>query len=113
MGKQLDPPGYALFMPLMTGAEKYTAIPVPALVIFANPHSQGAWVDNNTDPLVQAAAKTYSNALAALTEKQEKALKDGLPAARVITVPDANHYVYLSNEAEVIRDLSAFIADLR
>ena len=113
VGKQFDLPGYALFMPLMTGAEKYTAIPVPALVIFANPHSQGAWVDNNTDPSVQASAKAYSNALMALTEKQEKAVKDGLPTARVITVPDANHYVYLSNEAEVLRDLGAFLADLR
>jgi len=113
VGKQLDLPGYALFVPLMTGTKKYTEIPVPALVIFANPHSQGAWVDNNTDPSVQAAAKAYSNALTALTEKQEKAVKDGLPMARVITVPDANHYVYLSNEAEVLKDLRAFLADLR
>jgi pimeloyl-ACP methyl ester carboxylesterase len=113
VGKQLDLPGYALFMPLMTGAEKYTAIPVPALVFFANPHSQGAWVDNNTDPAVQTAAKAYSDVLAALTEKQEKAVKDGLPMARVITVPGAHHYVYLSNEAEVLRALGAFLADLR
>jgi non-heme chloroperoxidase len=108
-----DPPGYALFMPLFTSAEKYTAIPVPALVIFANPHSQGAWVDNNTDPAVQAAAKAYSNALTALTERQAKAVRDGLPTARVITVPNANHYVYLSNEAEVLSDLDAFIDGLR
>jgi pimeloyl-ACP methyl ester carboxylesterase len=113
VGKQLDLPGYALFMPLMTGAEKYTAIPVPALVIFANPHTQGAWVDNNTNPSVQAAAKAYSNALAALTGKQEKAVKDGLPTARVITVPNAHHYVYLSNEAEVLREMGSFLADLR
>jgi non-heme chloroperoxidase len=113
VGTQLDPPGYALFMPLFTSAEKYTAIPVPALVIFANPHSQGAWVDNNTDPAVQAAAKAYSNALTALTERQAKAVRDGLPTARVITVPNANHYVYLSNEAEVLSDLDAFIDGLR
>jgi hypothetical protein len=28
-------------MPLMMGTKKYTDIPVPALIIFANPHSQG------------------------------------------------------------------------
>ena len=32
VGKQRDLPGTALFMPLMTGTKKYTAIPVPALV---------------------------------------------------------------------------------
>ena len=62
VGKQLDPPGAALFMPLMTGTKKYTAIPVPALVIFANPHSQGVWIDENTDPSVRTAAKTYFTA---------------------------------------------------
>jgi non-heme chloroperoxidase len=41
VGKERDLPGTALFMPLMTGTKKYTAIPVPAIVIFANPHSQG------------------------------------------------------------------------
>jgi non-heme chloroperoxidase len=91
VGKQRDLPGAALFMPLMTGAKKYSAIPVPALVIFANPHSQGIWVDENADPSVQTAAKTYSTALSALTERQEKSVENGVPTARVITLPGANH----------------------
>ena len=99
-------------MPLMTGTKKYTAIPVPALVIFANPHSQGIWVDENTDPSVQTAAKTYSTALEALTERQEKSVENGVPTAYVITLPGANHYVFLSNEAEVLKDIDAFLASL-
>jgi non-heme chloroperoxidase len=113
VGKQRDPPGTALFMPLMTGTKKYTAIPVPALVIFANPHSQGTWVDENTDPSVQTAAKAYSTALEALTERQEKSVKNGVPTAHVITLPGANHYVFLSKEAEVLREIGAFLVSLR
>ncbi len=45
VGKQREFPGGALLMSLMMGTNKYSAIPVPALVIFANPHSQGSWVD--------------------------------------------------------------------
>lgn len=112
VGKQRDLPGTALFMPLMTGTKKYTAIPVPALVIFANPHSQGIWVDENTDPSVQTAAKTYSTALEVLTERQEKAVENGVPTAHVITLPGANHYVFLSNEAEVLKDINVFVASL-
>jgi non-heme chloroperoxidase len=112
VGKQRDLPGTALFMPLMTGTKKYTAIPAPALVIFANPHSQGIWVDENTDPSVQTAAKTYSTALEALTERQEKSVENGIPTAHVITLPSANHYVFLSNEAEVLKDIDAFLASL-
>jgi non-heme chloroperoxidase len=112
VGKQRDLPGNALFMPLMMGTRKYTAIPVPALVIFANPHNQGIWVDKNTDPSVQTAAKAYSTALEALTEKQEKSVENGVSTAHVITLPGANHYVFLSNEAEVLKDINAFVASL-
>jgi pimeloyl-ACP methyl ester carboxylesterase len=113
VGKQRVLPGTALFMPLMTGTKKFTAIPVPALVIFANPHSQGIWVDENTDPSVQTAAKTYSTALEVLTERQEESVEKGVPAAHVITLPGANHYVFLSNEAEVLKDINLFVASLR
>jgi len=113
VGKQRNLPGTALFMPLMTGAKKYTAIPAPALIIFANPHSQGIWVDENADPSVQAAAKAYSTALESLTERQKKSVENGVPTAHVITLPGANHYVFLSNEAEVLKDINVFIASLR
>lgn len=113
MGKQRDLPGGALFVPLMTGAKKYTSIPVPALVIFANPHSQGIWVDENKDPSVQTAARNYSSALEALTERQQKSVEDAVPTAHVITLPGANHYEFLSNEAEVLKDIDAFVASLR
>lgn len=112
VGKPRDLPGTALFMQLMTGTKKFTAIPAPALVIFANPHSQGIWVDDNHDPSVQAAAKTYSTALEALTEKQEKSVENGVPTAHVITLPGANHYVFLSNEAEVLKNIDAFVDSL-
>jgi len=111
VGKQRDLPGGALFMPLMMGTKrKYSNIPVPALVIFANPHSQGRWVDDNLDSSVQTAARAYSTALAALTERQEKAVENGAPKAQVITLSGANHYVFLSNEADVLREMRDFIA---
>jgi len=69
-------------------------------------------VDENTDPSAQTAAKAYSTALEALTQRQEKAVEEGVLSAHVITLPDANHYVFLSNEADVLREMRAFIARL-
>jgi non-heme chloroperoxidase len=97
---------------VITGTKRYTDIPVPALVFFANPHSLGRWVDDSTDPAVRTAAEEYSRALAELTEKQEKAVKDGVTTAHVITLPGANHYLFLSNEAEVLREVRIFIGHL-
>jgi non-heme chloroperoxidase len=54
----------------------------------------------------------YSAALAALTAKQEKAVKDAVLTAYVVELPNANHFVFLSNEADVLREIRDFVADL-
>ena len=61
---------------------------------------------------MRTAAKAYSTALVALTDRQEKAVKNGVPTAHVVTLPGANHYVFLSNEADVLREMGAFLAGL-
>ena len=114
VGKQRDSPGNGMLMTMvMMGSKKYTNIPLPALVIFANPHSLGTWVDDNTDSSVRTAAKAYSAALAAFTERQEKAVENGVPMAHVITLPGASHYVFLSNEVTVLREMRTFLAGLK
>jgi hypothetical protein len=112
VGKQHDFPGGAMLMALLTGTRKYTDIPVSSLIVFANPHSQGPWVDDNADPSVQSAAKVYSTALSALTDRQEKAVENAVPTAHVITLPGANHFALLSNEADVLREMRAFLGRL-
>jgi len=97
---------------LPMGMKKYTNIPVPALVIFANPHTLRAWVENNKDPDIRQAAKAYSAVLGALVTKQENAIKNGVPMVRMVTLPGADHYVYLSNQADVLRETHAFLAGL-
>jgi hypothetical protein len=96
----------------MEGMKKYTGIPVPALVIFGIPHGQGNWVDNNADPKVREAAEAYSAALTALTESQAKAFENGVPSAHVVRLSGAHHYVYLSNEADVLREMRSFLSGL-
>jgi hypothetical protein len=40
------------------------------------------------------------------------ALKKGVPGARVVNLPEANTYIFLSNEADVLRELRAFVSGL-
>jgi len=81
-------------------------------IIFASPHGQGSWVEHNTDPKVREVAKAYFAALDVLTERQAKAFEKGVSTARVVRLPGAHHYVYLSNEADVLREMRAFLAGL-
>jgi pimeloyl-ACP methyl ester carboxylesterase len=46
------------------------------------------------------------------TDEQAKAFESGVPSARVVQLPHANHCVFLSNEADVLREMRAFLAGL-
>jgi len=68
--------------------------------------SPGRWADTSTDPVI---SKQLAG-LSALLERQARAIEDGLPSARVVRLPGANHYVSLSNEADVLRRCGRFLA---
>ena len=106
-GPPRESPGNAA---ILAGVQKYSAIRVPALAIFATPHDMGSWVDRAPDPskVREALAQTES-----LVTLQAKAFEEGVPGARVVRLERAHHYVFLSNEANVLRELHAFIAGLR
>jgi non-heme chloroperoxidase len=70
-------------------------------------------VNNSTNPAVREAARVYSATLDALTERQAKAFEDGVPTARVIRLRGAHHYVFLSNEEDVLREMLAFLTGLK
>ena len=90
---------------IMTGSQKYTRIPVPILAIYALPHDPG--------PTANTAARAQMEAGDLKAEVQAKAFETGLPTARVVRIPHANHYVFLSNEADVLREMDAFIEGLK
>lgn len=98
VGEEREFPGQAV---MLQGMKKYANIPVPALVIFAIPHAPAKWVSESTDPKLREAARVFDSTADALTAKQAKALEEGVPTAHVVRLPGADHYVYLSNEADV------------
>jgi pimeloyl-ACP methyl ester carboxylesterase len=86
------------------GMQKYTSIPVPALAIYACPH--------NWDRLPDSPRKT---ALIADDKSRCTRWADnfrGVSSARIVMIPNADHYVYLSNEAQVVREMNDFLAKL-
>jgi pimeloyl-ACP methyl ester carboxylesterase len=93
---------------VMAGERKYTEIHVPVLAIFAVPHDQGP--TPQSDPAARAAAEARD---VATTGSQADAFAQGIPSARVVRLPHASHYVFLSNEADVVRELDAFVGTLR
>ena len=86
----------------------FAQIPAPALFLVSS-QSPGAWAETSTDPKT----KEQMAALNGFLERQAAAIREGLPRARVVKLAPANHYVFLSNEADVLREMRAFVAGLR
>ena len=110
--KARDFPGSKTFMAIMMGTKRYADIPVPALVIFAIPNVQENWINNSPDPAVREAAKAYYTKIDTLKDKQAKAFEGGVPTARVIGLRGA-HFIFLSNEPDVLREMRLFLSGLK
>jgi non-heme chloroperoxidase len=106
VGKQH--PSSAVPQAIWAGEQKYTDIRVPTLAIFALPHDLGPAA--NYDPAARAAVEAMD---VATTGAQAKAFEGGVPGARVVRLPNANHFIFLSNAADVLREMRAFLANLR
>jgi pimeloyl-ACP methyl ester carboxylesterase len=89
---------------IKAGGRKYTHIDVPILAIYALPHERGI-----TDPAKRAEADARD---LAFQGAQAKAFEKGLPSAKVVWIAHADHYVFRSHEADVLREINAFVEGL-
>jgi len=91
---------------IISGQRKYTEIHGPVLAIFATPPEIPPGAEN--DPAMRAMIAEVDSA----TELQASAFARGVPQARVVRLPRANHFVFRSNADEVLREMRSFIDDL-
>lgn len=83
---------------IIMGAHQYTRVTNPALVLFALPHDAER---NATSP---AAKNALDEEIA-----QAAAVETGMPNAKIVKLPYANHYLFRSNETDVEREMNAFM----
>ena len=99
----LPPPAPALTPrdAIMKGTRDYTGIKPPFLAFVPVPHQ--CQPNCNTE-----FAKNDAAAMTGLADT----LEADYPNAHVVRLPNANHYVFFSNEADVLREMDAFIDGL-
>lgn len=98
-GLRRDPVVAAIF----AGGQLYTRINGPVLAIFVAP---GPLRSDVTDSLERAKRDSLS---LAFRMPQITAFQRGVPQARTVRLAHADHYVWRSNESDVLRELRAFI----
>jgi len=97
-----------------TKKRDYSNIRVPVLSLFATvrPTDDPLHKDLPTDPELRAAVEAFDAITMTYITKYEESLLAAVPTARIVELPGANHYVFLSNEADVLREITSFIAHL-
>lgn len=93
----------------------YARIRVPVLAFYAVPATLEEMSQKfKPKDQVERAAIELDRAHSLLIEAKHKLdLLIGVPTARVVEVPGANWYIFLSNEAEVLRETRTFLDALR
>jgi len=89
------------------GAQKYTEIHAPVLAIFADPHNLGQFDADNPQERQKLILDDFAR-----TTAQADAFQAGIPGSRVVRIPNASHMIFESNEADVLREMNAFMAKL-
>jgi hypothetical protein len=104
---------------IASGAKKrdYSKIRVPILAFFAvsrpvvSGRSEYYRFQPETEEERAALEKIYA-ADSTYTNRWENTMRTGVPDARIVELPGANHYVFFTNEADVLRELHNFVGGL-
>jgi non-heme chloroperoxidase len=100
-------PAMKIGVAIRRGVQRFEGVRCPVLAIYADPHNFGPAASKDPARLAQMVEQDK-----VLTGAQADAFQAGNPQARVIRIPNAEHFVFRSNEAEVLRDIDTFMASL-
>jgi non-heme chloroperoxidase len=103
-----DVPRVRIGAAIMRGTQIYGGVKVPVLAIFAVPHAMPPQPEDD-----EAAQKARIAQDLARTGSQADAFEAGNPSARIVRLPNANHYVFRSNEEDVQREMNTFLSSLK
>lgn len=89
------------------GQQRFATVHVPLLAVMACPHDYSELAQRNA----KAAALLKAQDQARCTQ-QIKSLKSTNASADIVVVPNADHQIVRTNEADVVRAMNAFLAKL-
>ena len=112
-----DPKHFDPQQALVAGVQKpeYGRIHVPALAIYAAPRTWREMVPEApeiADVEKRAAAERVVGYMARTRKHMEDTFRSEVANSRVIEIPGASHYVFQTNEADVLREIRTFFKSL-
>jgi len=110
LGRYLTP--RSVFDAIGDGAKKrdYSNIRTPILALFAGDDGEPAY--RPKDDRERAAIERFNVSPEVYVNRYKRALQSPPGGVRIIDVAGARHYIFISNEDEVLREIRVFLASL-
>lgn len=89
----------------------YSKIRLPVLSFLGLGSSKSPYQPKDNQE--RAAIEAFDAATQVFITRYKKSLLSGVPGARIVDLQEAGHYVFLTKEAEVLREMRTFITGLR
>lgn len=89
----------------------YSRIRVPILAFFPAIGDNPSYQPKNDQE--RAAIAAFNAATALYVKREKKRLETARGSVRIVDLAHAKHYIFLSNEAEVLREIRSYLAALR
>lgn len=99
--------------PVLLGTRKFTDLKGPILAICAYPQDMHLQIQALDSIDKRAQMQALFEKVQAGAGKQIAAFAAAEPGARVVKIANANHYVFLSNEAQVLGEMNRFLQGLK
>ena len=94
----------------------YSKIRIPVLAIFEFPITLSKLPHPDVHPSENAEERTavdaFNRATAAYVQRWMDNLTGGVPGARFVDLPGAGHFIFLTRESEVLKEVHRFVAGL-
>jgi pimeloyl-ACP methyl ester carboxylesterase len=102
---------------IRAGVQKpdYARITVPALALYAAPRTWKEMMPEApdfSDPGQLAAAEKVVEQMSKMRKRMADEFREGVMKSRVVEMPGASHYLFRTNQEEVLREIAAFLRDL-
>jgi pimeloyl-ACP methyl ester carboxylesterase len=94
---------------VLDGADRFSKIDVPVLALCAMPQRLARPYLLNTTATNVRAVEAYNVA----KERQLKAFEEGMRQSHVVLIANADHYIYITKETEVLREMRTFLLTLK
>lgn len=103
-----DNPMFRSMTAITREVQIFSRVKSPMLAIYAAPHDMRQ--ASGGDPAKQAALEASD---LGQVKEQAKAVQTANPSAHVVLLPHADHFVFKSNEADVLREMKGFVVALQ